>query len=131
MAENIKKTYVIDASFILALLLPDEKEIIVDTFFDKYNSDVKLISTPVLVFEVLNGLKSAFIQKRLSEAQVFRLAEDFFRIIIDADNVDYYDCLDVCLKDNLSYYDASYLVLAKSKKVKLLTLDKRLKQFVS
>jgi predicted nucleic acid-binding protein len=79
-----------------------------------------------LKYEIGNSLKSAVIQKRIS----FEKARDIFKIFgemsIEYRDIDKKEVLNLSVKNNLSFYDASYLHLAKKNNAKLLTLDKRL-----
>lgn len=123
------KIYVIDASFILASLLPDEKSLEVDEIVNRYlNRELKLISSSIFNLEVLNSLKAAKISKRIDSRQCLLLAERFLKLGIKCYEVDSYQTLLLADKANLSVYDAAYVYLARSKKTSLLTLDARLKK---
>ena len=54
------KTVAVDASFILAYLLPDEKTPDEKLFAQHNDGEIQFISTYLLPFEVLNSLKCAF-----------------------------------------------------------------------
>ncbi|MBM3283678.1 type II toxin-antitoxin system VapC family toxin [Candidatus Gottesmanbacteria bacterium] len=126
MAENTKEL-VVDASFVLSYLLPDEKSGRADKVFARYAAgEISLISCPLLPFEVLNGLRSAIIKKRLDSETAEKLAEAFLLLDISVKPVDYFACWCLSLDKHLSLYDASYLLLARQNKVKLLTTDSNL-----
>lgn len=130
MDENID--LVIDASFVLSFLLPDEQTaFVLKTFKDYHAGDIKLISSPLLPFEVLNGLKAAYLRKRLTTALVTELADTFFNLRIAEKAVDHKLALRESLKHNISYYDAAYLALAKSQHLPLYTLDKTLQKLAA
>lgn len=126
MVENTKK-YVVDSSFVLAFLLPDEFNKEVDDLFKKYSDGkVSFISTNLLNYEVGNSLKSAVLQKRVGESTANELFTSFLLLKILLYEPNQLLTFQNSVKNNLSYYDASYVQLAKQKKSKLLTLDKRL-----
>lgn len=118
-----------DASIILAWLLPDEKEDKVNQLFSTYRKQKNKIYSPkLLAYELMNGLKSAILQKRIDRKEA-QAAIDVFRQmtfqLIDQEG-DERKILRLAEKLNLSVYDASYVVLARKLKVKLLSLDKKL-----
>lgn len=125
--ENIK-TVAVDASFILAYLLPDEKTPDEKVFIQHNAGEIQFISTYLLPFEVLNSLKFAVKQKRLSEFLAKGLMEKFFDLEIELLPVEFGEVFKLAIKKNLTVYDAAYLWLAKSKKVRPQTLDKQLKK---
>lgn len=127
MAGNIK-TYVVDASFILAFLIPSEKTAQIDEILDEYSvNKVRLISTSLLPYEVLNGLKSASLQKKLSQTTATILGTQFLDLEIEIKEVDFMETFLLANEKKLSVYDASYLLLAKNTGSTLLTFDKHLK----
>lgn len=127
-AENIKSV-VVDASFILAFLLPDEK-LSAEALFDQLEkSEAKFFSVKLLPFEVLNSIKIAIKRKRLKINLANRLVRKFFALKIELLPVNFKESFSLAIKKNLTIYDAAYLWLAKNKKVKLQTLDKQLKKF--
>lgn len=125
------KTAAVDASFILAYLLPDEKTPDKEIFARHNAGEIQFISTYLLPFEVLNSLKFCFKQKRLSQFLAKGLMEKFFDLEIELLPVEFADVFKLAEKKNLTVYDASYLWLAKNKKVKLQTLDKQLKKIAA
>lgn len=129
MAAKIKKIYVVDASFVLAFLLPDERAQKVDSFFDDYaNGKIQLVSLPLLHYEVLNGLRSAVLSKRLFPKRALDLAQAYFELKIRLENVNFLSVLKNAFRFNLSVYDASYLVLSSQKHFGLLSMDEKLKK---
>lgn len=129
MAENISKGYIVDASFVLAFLLPDEYAKNVDRKFELYSQNkIHFMSTYLLPFEVLNGLKIAVLRKRLNKKLATSLASNFFYFKIKLIKIDLKKSFLLALKRGLTIYDASYLYLTKSKNASLLTQDKRLEQ---
>jgi len=125
------KTAAVDASFILAYLLPDEKTPDEKIFVEHNAGKIQFISTYLLPFEVLNSLKFALKQKRISKFLVNGLVEKFFDLGIELLPVEFEAVFALAEKKNLTIYDAGYLWLAKNQKVKLKTLDQQLKKFAA
>lgn len=131
MVGNTKNEFVIDASFFLAYLLPDEHINGVQKFFNEFKiKKLKLIAPPLLPFEVFNGLQFAKSHKRVSLIIIKQLGEKFLQIPIVFEEISYLKVLHLALKKRLTFYDASYLYLAQTKQVSLLTLDQRLRALV-
>ncbi|MDZ4209542.1 MAG: type II toxin-antitoxin system VapC family toxin [Candidatus Curtissbacteria bacterium] len=129
-AENIKPV-VVDASFILAFLLPDET-LFTEAIFDQLEKgEIQFFSIKLLPFEVLNSIKVAIKRKRLNINLANRLVKKFFALKIELLSVNYQESFSLAIKENLTVYDAGYLWLAKNKRVKLQTLDKYLKKIGS
>lgn len=126
--ENIK-TYILDASFILAFLLPDEQVERVDDIFMRYQEGViNFISSPILPLEVINGLKYTLARGRINKQTALNLIQDFLMVKINIIDIDLEKTFKISLNSNQSVYDASYLYLAKKQKMELLTLDDKLKK---
>ena len=127
MAENINNVFVIDASFVLAYLL-DEDNTTIDSIFEKQvKGEINFIAPSILKYEVGNTLRTKLMRKKIKKEEAQRLYRSFLAINIKEELLDFHDVLDLALEKNLSFYDASYLYLAKSKKIDLLTLDHLLK----
>lgn len=122
-------TYVVDASFVMSFLLPDEQNSAANLIFQKYiNQDLILIAPVLLPFEVLNGLKMAVKRKRISEKEAVKLMKLFLNYKIDLAEVDFEQVFDLAIRKKLTVYDASYLALAKIKHAPLLTCDENLQK---
>ena len=128
MGESTKLTaFVVDASYLLASLLPGEQNSEVDRMIGDYVSGkVRFCSVNLLPFEVLNGLKSAFKRKRISVDQLEKLGTAFLDWDIDYEEVKFDRALGLAVEEEISVYDASYLWLAISRGIRLLTLDEKL-----
>lgn len=128
MAESINDpSFVVDASYVLAYLLPDEKIKRVDDMFIAHeNGDVQFISTELLAFEVSNSIKVAVMRKRVSEKVARCLLARMGELAIKSCPVDVSKTFDLALETGLTVYDASYLWLSREKKLLLLTLDGQL-----
>ena len=127
MDENIKHVFAIDASYVLAFLLK-ENNFEVNELMKQYKSrQINLISTTLLKFEVCNTLKTAILRKRVNKKEAQKLLQAFLEYDISEEKIDYLQVLKLALSRKISFYDASYLYLAKSNKISLLTLDHSLK----
>lgn len=127
MAENINNIFVIDASFFLAYLLDEENREIDSIFEKRAKGEIFFISPSLLKYEVGNTLRTKLMRKKIKKGEAQKLYQFFLTINIKEEAINFHDVLNLALEKNLSFYDASYLYLAKSKKVKLLTLDHSLK----
>lgn len=130
---DLELVFVVDSSFLLSILLPDEKVL---KPFQKYIKNFRknrtvFKSCELLKYEIGNSLKSAVIQKRIDTKKAKELYLVFEQMTIDYQNIDHGEVLKLSMKHNLSFYDASYLYLTRIHKCKLLTLDKKLKEIVS
>lgn len=131
MAERSKR-FVVDSSFVLSFLLPEESNNLASDIFSHYmEGSVQLISTVLLPFEVLNSLRTALIRRKISEGSALRFGELFLNLKITLVEVSEKDLLDLSLRRNLTVYDAAYLQLAIEKRWPLLTFDNRLKDEIS
>lgn len=118
---------VVDASVVLAELLPDETNLNFSKYFDGLvNLEVIMFAPQLLKYEFANSLKSAVLRKRVTPKNSEKILKVFLGLAIKYEEIDYGEALKKSVKYNLSYYDASYLQLAKEKGVKLLSFDKRL-----
>lgn len=125
--ENTK--IVIDASYVLSLLLPDEKnDDGLSTLKQYQNGSLFFLASPILPFEVINGVKSAVVSKRISSSDGIQLVNDFQSLSIEYPPLHVPSLLTFALDHNLSVYDASYILLAQNMDIPFLTLDKNLKK---
>lgn len=123
---------VIDSSFILSYLFPDEGSREVDEIFEQFFSQkLSLIAPTLLPYEVCNGLKSAHVRNRITDTKGLELLNDFTNLDISLFSVDLTHTLHIAKKFQLSVYDAAYVVLAQFYKCELLTHDRQLKRAVS
>lgn len=134
MAENIKlpPRIVVDASLILALLLPDEKiKLKAAELLEKYRKGkLDLISVHLLDFEVLNGIRTAVLRKRIKKEAVKRVRDNFLDLQIEKKEIDFQRAFEHSLHFSISVYDASYIALAKKRGCPLVTSDRKLFQKV-
>lgn len=125
---KLNSVFVIDSSFLISTMFPDEK---ISTEHLEYlngfkKGKVSFRSCDLLKYEIFNCLKSAVLQKRISIRQSEMIERGFGMMNIEYQNINFQKTFELSLKHNLSFYDASYLYLAKVNKCKLLTLDKKL-----
>jgi predicted nucleic acid-binding protein len=129
MAANSKMLYIIDSSFILSYLLPDEDNIEVQTMFNQYKAGlVDFQSVTLLPYEIVNGIYAANLSKRITIVFSEKLINLFIKLPILLEETIYNDVLKLAQENKISVYDASYLLLSKTTNLPLLTLDKRLKK---
>lgn len=120
---------VIDASFILDFLLPDEQSAYVVKTFEEYKKgQITLAAPTILPFEIANGLKYAIKTKRINQKLALELLEIFLSLKIDLLDSDICEILETALEKELSIYDASYITLSHRENFPLLTLDKKLEK---
>jgi len=119
--------FIVDASYVLSFLLPDEniKEV-EETFYKLSTGEFRISAPQLLPFEVLNSLKVAVLRKRVTLQAAQELAQYFFNLGIVTLSIDYLKTLDLAQAEKITFYDASYLYLAQSQNLPLLTLDKHL-----
>lgn len=118
--------FVLDASIILCFLL-EEKAAVVDKlahlFEQVQRGKTKLYSSPLLLLEVGNGLRFTLKDEKLA-SETFKI---FLKLPIDYvqfSNVQLQAVLSQSYALGTSFYDASYHVLAKSRRAIFITTDK-------
>lgn len=130
--EDDINSYVIDSSFILAHLLPDEKSQNVQRLFDRLKQEpITLFAPYIFPFEVFNGIQTAIIRKRLAPKLAKELQEQFIKITVNLQEVDLMDTSSIAQKHLLTIYDSSYIYLSENLKIPLLTLDNKLIKLTS
>ena len=131
MAVSIETSekFVVDASFVLSYLLPDEEnEYVKVLFLDYQKRKIDFISASLLPYEVVNGVKSAVIRERMGTAQAKSLIREFLKLDFALEKINEIEIFSLAISHDISIYDASYLCLAKSEKISLLTLDEKLRK---
>ncbi len=118
----MKTRVVVDASYVLSWLMPDENH-------PKTKVGQKIAPT-LLPYEVVNALKSAVAQRRITEELAQSLLGEFLGWQIDYQEIDAAGVLQIAVAHKLSSYDASYVYLARKMKSALLTWDKKLEKLV-
>lgn len=113
---------VVDASYILSLLLPDEDS--------QKNLPGKMFAPNLLDYEIINALRSAIMRKRISSKIATELFAEYQNLPIARKTVNFARVLELSIKHQISTYDASYLILASELGIELRTLDKQLAKLV-
>lgn len=120
---------VIDASVVLAWLLPLETlQVKANTLIERYEKHRVDIRCPSIIsYEVLNGIRSAALSKRIKENQLDEAYARFHAlgILIDDFSVPNDETLHFAKRHNLSLYDASYIHFAGQQKRVLYTADRK------
>lgn len=130
MGARSKDCFVVDSSFVLSFLLPDERQEKVDAVFNKLQAgELSLVSAELLPFEVLNGLKMAAVRQRISHIKASKLGGLFLNLPITLLEIDWLLCFHLAWQKKLSVYDASYLLLSRESHSRLLSLDSHLLPF--
>ena len=123
--------YVYDASFIAAIVIPDEKNLRVDKLRDSIGENDELYVPQLLWYEITNIFKNLTRRKRYTYEEVLTFFPriDAIRLTIDSEaGITYSEkLLRLCNDYNLSAYDAAYLELAGRKKAFLCTMDEKLR----
>ena len=124
--------YVLDASFVGAQIIPDEKYPQIEKLYNtiKYN-DIKFVPD-LLWYEIANIFQNSIRRNRYTYDEVL----DFFPFLagmhLKSDSetgIEYSKkILRLCNNYNLSSYDAAYLELAERKSAVLCTLDEGLRK---
>ena len=121
--------YIFDASFIGALIIPDEKNPRVERMYSDVGKD-DIFVPQLLWYEIANIFNNLIRHKRHNYREVQKLIPSLAAIQLETDyetGPNYSQrLLKLCVDYNLSSYDASYLELAERKKAALCTLDKGL-----
>jgi len=121
---------VVDASVVLDLLLGEGNKV-AEEFWSREASGLELLAPKILGYEVMNGLRSAVLQRRMSLAEAVNGWKRFGKL--DIGMVDMEDgevIVEFACRNNRSVYDSSYAVLARKMNVELVTLDRKLKELV-
>lgn len=126
------KRFIVDSSFVLSFLLPDEsQEVSTNAFLDFKQGEIEFLSTSLLPFEISNSLKSATLTKRFNQQTALELLDVFIDYQIPLLETDWRTTLEASIANSISFYDACYLQLARTNNLPLLTLDKHLQKLTS
>ena len=124
--------FVLDASIVLAWLLPDESTEFSENLLDQWMNGAVISAPDLIRYEVANAIVMAATRRsRLSDAQMKIKLQEFDALNISMDEssgrLTTKETAGLAVKYDLSIYDAAYLELAKRTKTPLATLDKKLK----
>ncbi len=133
MDEDINQQFlVVDASVILAAILPQEAHARIALAFIKRsaNERKKFIAPSILLYEIFNAVRSAILSKRISEDEARAILTAY--TTIEPVYIDFsllsQNALKLALESNCSVYDAAYAALAHERECPMCTLDKKLIQ---
>jgi predicted nucleic acid-binding protein len=119
---------VIDASVVIASLLPDEpyRTASLRILKEFLSGNLELFAVPLLRFEITNALWKAISRGRtkLNDAQA--ALREFEAFNLPEREVATQEILRIAHTYNLSAYDAAYLTLAASEQIPLITADNHL-----
>jgi len=122
--------YVFDASFVAALIIPDEKNPAVDKIYATIKNEEEKLAPQLLWYEIANIFKNILRRKRFTFDEILTFFPPLTAIRLTSDfetGPGYSEkLLRLCNDYNLSAYDASYLELAERKRAALCTLDEKL-----
>ena len=123
--------YVFDASFVGALIIPDETNAQVSKMYSRIKNEDERHAPQLIWYEITNIFNNLIRHRRFTEDQVIELYPHLSAFCLICDNATGTDysrkLLRLCRGYNLSSYDAAYLELAKRKGAVLCTLDGSLK----
>lgn len=120
---------VIDASVTLSWLLPSETlQVQANILMERYEKHQVDVRCPSLIaYEVLNGIRSAALSKRIKENQLDEAYARYHALGIPIDDlfIPNDETLHLAMSHNLSLYDASYIHFAAQQKRVLYTADRK------
>ena len=119
--------YVFDTSFVGAVVIPDEKNSIVDKMYDMIEEDDERHAPHLIWYEISNLFMNLIRRKRYTIDEVIQFYPrlDAIRLVCDHETGIEYSkkLLSLCNDYNISSYDAAYLELAERKNAVLCTMD--------
>ena len=113
---------VVDASAFLAVIFGEPESAGVERRLVR----MRYVAPALLLFEVANVTLVKARRHPERRAELFEAYENFTRFEIEFADVDFVAVLSVAQRRNLSAYDASYVWLALSRGLDLVSLDKRM-----
>lgn len=123
---DIDESYIVDASVVIAWLLPLEVyKSFAENILQLYRQNkVTLLAPIILPCEVINSLKTALLRRRITKSEAFSALRLFTTIKIKFIGQSVEDILHTAIIHDLSAYDSMYVSLALSHSHKLITGDK-------
>lgn len=122
------KKYVIDASVVLAWLLPDEiYKQKASLILEKHGrKEILIIAPTLLLFEIVNGLNASVLSRRISldsGEKLLTIYKDFEVSLIPPLEK---DVLFLADEFHISSYDGAYLSLSHQEDIPFITADRKL-----
>ena len=120
--------YIIDASVLFAGLLLDEVyNISADKILEDYKEKrTDLLAPSLITYEVLNGIRMAFLRKRIPQDSINILISLYKKLEIRLFEPVENHLLSTAISNNLSVYDSAYVSLMILQNKPLITADKKL-----
>ena len=123
--------YVFDASFLSALIIPDEHSPQVKRMYARIENEDERYAPHLILYETANVFNNLIRRKRYKYDKVLQFFPQLTAIRLSIDyetGVEYSEkLLRLCNDYNISAYDTAYLELAGRRKAVLCTLDEGLK----
>jgi len=124
------KRVTLDASVVLKWYLFDERygQKALDLLHGFIMKELNILSPSLLEYEVINGLTIAQKRGRIEEEKILTAIEGFFDLGIELKDLSHFypRALHYCKVYNRSIYDSSYLALAETEGISLITADEAL-----
>lgn len=122
------KLSVVDASAVLALILPDEDVEKRSVLLKQVRDGFEFFAPELLFYEVVNGIRGAVVRKRLAEGQQEKVLKLYDSLGVKLKSMIGLggEILKTSMKFQLSAYDAAYVVLAVRLQSVLYTADSEL-----
>lgn len=119
---------VVDASVVIASLLPDEPyRAAALSVLTRFLSDtLELLTLPLLRYEVTNAVWRALKAGRVKLRDAEEALKEFEAFNIPEGEISSVEALRLAHTYNRSAYDSAYLALAQAEQIPLITADKRL-----
>ncbi len=126
----IAKRFVVDACVALKWSLRDEGEVDqADVLLnDLIDGKIQLLAPTLLDYEITNALKMSVVRGRINELDAIQALKDYWAYSIERHDFSLIQLLTFQLsnKHQRSVYDATYMALAQSQGIELITGDKKL-----
>lgn len=123
---------VVDCSFIMSSVLPDETQVVVDRIYQQISDKIYNVFVPgIFYLECNNVLISSLKKNRISKADYDEYLQLLSALPVEIDkfcstNESLYSISKLAIIHNLTSYDAAYLELAIRTNAKVATLDRNL-----
>lgn len=116
-----------DANIFLAVLLeePEKKRII------ELTRNSRLVSPAILPYEIGNALSSMYRRDRLSKLEIMGCLKNYQKIPIRLTDAHIHDALEIAAEFRIFAYDAYYLEIAGRMKLRLLSLDGKMREIAA
>ena len=119
---------VVDASVVIASLLPDEpyRDAALHVLTEFLSDTLELLTVPLLRYEVANAVWKALKTNRVKLGDAREALKEFEAFNIPESVVSSVEALELAHTYDRSAYDSAYLALAQAGQTLLITADKRL-----